>query len=231
MAATDASNAVFHTTELLEGILVYLPIRDVLQAQRVSQRWYDVIASSKKMKPNLFLAARPCHEYLYWKRDKPNDREYSPFVTSEPLEGRACHKIVAPYPAFTWDAAAQDRTYISIDIDCEQLVSWEPGQWQDMLIMQPPCFEASVRYIDGFGDSTTVKDEHGITLGALRHFDMPRKAERDRLHATMLRRGANKKAALRMKLRVTVGGYVAKDAPYVAEAMSRLDGDRHVVLA
>ncbi|KAK5684276.1 hypothetical protein LTS10_004140 [Elasticomyces elasticus] len=41
-----ASTRVFATTELLEHILVFVPARDVLLAQRVSQRWQAVVTES-----------------------------------------------------------------------------------------------------------------------------------------------------------------------------------------
>lgn len=46
---------VLDTVELFEAILICLPVRDLLLAQRVSRRWRDVIARSIKLQRALFL--------------------------------------------------------------------------------------------------------------------------------------------------------------------------------
>lgn len=46
---------VFDTVELFEAVLVCLPARDLLLAQRVSRRWQNVIAKSTKLQRALFF--------------------------------------------------------------------------------------------------------------------------------------------------------------------------------
>ena len=46
---------VFDTVELLESILVKLPTRDLLFAQRVCKRWQDTIQDSCVLRRALFL--------------------------------------------------------------------------------------------------------------------------------------------------------------------------------
>ncbi|KAK5712595.1 hypothetical protein LTR17_017910 [Elasticomyces elasticus] len=50
-----ASTQVFATTELLEHILVFVPARDVLLAQRVSRRWQAVVTESPSLQELLLF--------------------------------------------------------------------------------------------------------------------------------------------------------------------------------
>lgn len=53
---TSAMNQVLTTYELLESILLELPLRDVLLAQRVSETFKDIINNSLPLQRQLFLA-------------------------------------------------------------------------------------------------------------------------------------------------------------------------------
>lgn len=50
-----AQTRVLNTTELLENILVCLPIRDLLFVQRTSKYWHNVIRYSIKLQRALFF--------------------------------------------------------------------------------------------------------------------------------------------------------------------------------
>ena len=56
-------NKVFDTVELLEAILLQLPCKDVLLAQRVSRTWQSIIHGSVKLQKALFLIS--AHEPLH----------------------------------------------------------------------------------------------------------------------------------------------------------------------
>ncbi|KAK3615731.1 hypothetical protein LTR56_026410 [Elasticomyces elasticus] len=53
-----ASTRVFATTELLEHVLAYVPARDVLLAQRVSQSWQAVIKKSPSLQKLLLFTGQ-----------------------------------------------------------------------------------------------------------------------------------------------------------------------------
>lgn len=60
MAQRHMSDTVFLTTELLERILVKLPMKDLLLAQRVSKKFRNVINGSKTLRQALFfISAEP----------------------------------------------------------------------------------------------------------------------------------------------------------------------------
>ncbi|KAK4613631.1 hypothetical protein CLAFUW4_09711 [Fulvia fulva] len=52
-----AAHAVFYTTELLEQILLELPMKDLLLDQRVSKMWKECIDKSTKLQKALFFVA------------------------------------------------------------------------------------------------------------------------------------------------------------------------------
>lgn len=54
-----ASRAVFHTSELVENILFYLPARDLFRVQRVSMSFKNAIANSRRIQEKLFLRKEP----------------------------------------------------------------------------------------------------------------------------------------------------------------------------
>ncbi|KAI7213718.1 hypothetical protein KC333_g6427 [Hortaea werneckii] len=60
-----ARNAVLHTTELLENILYFLPMKDLLFAQRVCMKWRELIQRSIPLQEALFF--RPKELNVFWK--------------------------------------------------------------------------------------------------------------------------------------------------------------------
>ncbi|KAK5696386.1 hypothetical protein LTR17_024262, partial [Elasticomyces elasticus] len=50
-----ASTATFDTVELLENIILFLPLRRILQVQRVSKQWQNTVQGSVKTRRALFL--------------------------------------------------------------------------------------------------------------------------------------------------------------------------------
>ncbi|EME77441.1 uncharacterized protein MYCFIDRAFT_85123 [Pseudocercospora fijiensis CIRAD86] len=59
-----AAAAVFYTAELLEHILKFLSMKDLLLDQRVCKQWRDVIKQSPELQQNLFF--RPREARVYW---------------------------------------------------------------------------------------------------------------------------------------------------------------------
>ncbi|KAI6826204.1 hypothetical protein KC367_g6764 [Hortaea werneckii] len=64
-ALSAARNAVLHTTELLENILYFLPMKDLLFAQRVCTKWRELIQRSVPLQEALFF--RPRELGVHWK--------------------------------------------------------------------------------------------------------------------------------------------------------------------
>ncbi|RMY64356.1 hypothetical protein D0863_09881 [Hortaea werneckii] len=67
-----ARNAVLHTTELLENILYFLPMKDLLFAQRVCTKWRELIQRSIPLQQALFFLPRELG--VYWKLVEEDDK-------------------------------------------------------------------------------------------------------------------------------------------------------------
>lgn len=58
MSRIAAATAVFMTTELLENILWFLPMKDLLLNQRVCRKWQVVIEDTPRLQQSLFFRPR-----------------------------------------------------------------------------------------------------------------------------------------------------------------------------
>ncbi|KAI6800527.1 hypothetical protein KC332_g15622 [Hortaea werneckii] len=64
-----ARNAVLHTTEHLENVLYFLPMKDLLFAQRVCTKWRELIQRSIPLQEALFLRPRELGVNGSWSRN------------------------------------------------------------------------------------------------------------------------------------------------------------------
>lgn len=58
MTTDAARKAVLHTNELLEEVILYLPMKTIFGVQRVCKQFKDVIATSPKIQTKMFLRLR-----------------------------------------------------------------------------------------------------------------------------------------------------------------------------
>lgn len=93
-----AENSVFAIPELLENILLHLPERDLLLAQRVNRCFRNVTTASVHLQRKLFLTADPKSKgglatELKWNplidSFRPRDCPYQPFCGGRRLDGNA----------------------------------------------------------------------------------------------------------------------------------------------
>lgn len=63
-----AYQQVFGTTELLEGILFFLPLPDLLRVQAVSSHWQQTIQRSSQLQERLFLKAAKRNDTVWLAR-------------------------------------------------------------------------------------------------------------------------------------------------------------------
>ncbi|KAF4307148.1 hypothetical protein GTA08_BOTSDO06092 [Botryosphaeria dothidea] len=110
----NASETVFNTTELLELILSFANLGDLLSAQRTCQRWKAVIDGSIKLQRCLYILP---------------DRRGADCYGLNPL-------LVQRF-RFSRDA----RGYLSVDTNTEwqeRVLSCPSASWRRMLVSQPP---------------------------------------------------------------------------------------------
>lgn len=65
-ATLSACEKVFGTWELVEHILLFLPLRQLLLAQKINKATFDVIASSTDIRRALFLKETFPPAHLVW---------------------------------------------------------------------------------------------------------------------------------------------------------------------
>ena len=183
MSRTSVSNAVFLTTELLENILGFLPMRDLLLAQRVCRKWRDVITENTRLQQNLFLEAeRPT---VAWKWSNAG-REYRLDRLPELPESEPRYEDKVTFTA-TLNEMLLDGgdQFESSTAECgigeifhlRDMACWrhKPGSWRRMFVTQPPATTIFMEWIlgdyeewrSGYG-SDWVDEFHkadGVTLG------------------------------------------------------------------
>jgi hypothetical protein len=76
-----ASSSVLNTYELLENILLHLPLRQLLLAQRVNKKFHAVIEDSLKINQALFFKPSSNH-HADWEDDIELERETGPLSPS-----------------------------------------------------------------------------------------------------------------------------------------------------
>lgn len=77
---------MFGTCELLEGVLSYLPLKDLFVLQRVSKQWGKVNAASPQLQEKMFLRLQskiPQETWVIYGTDEP------PYLT-DPIVTATC---------------------------------------------------------------------------------------------------------------------------------------------
>lgn len=156
MTRASILGAVFLTTELLEKILQYLPMKDLLLAQRVSRKWRAVINESRALQQALFLLPREAD--AYWEliegpKDKlvriPKD-DYVRGVESKDVfrSGRLnqllFEEIQYPYQGLV--SRAEDGGCEVFRLRFRPSAKHAAASWRRMLVTQPPAYELFTHY-------------------------------------------------------------------------------------
>ncbi|USW56437.1 Putative F-box-like domain superfamily protein [Septoria linicola] len=144
-ARTTSIEQVLATTELLEAILLQLPIRSVLLSQRISKTWHATITSSISLQRALFLRPAPVLS------TSPRSRKIHFIDLSTP-----CHQVLSlrgTQSLLTSILPIRKREKVStftLTNSRSSATEDEVGSWRSMLLSQPPrdteCFIGN--YID-----------------------------------------------------------------------------------
>jgi hypothetical protein len=145
------AHKVLNTTELLEAILVELPIRDLLFSQRVCRTFKDTIANSIRLQQALFLAAEPSITEAAQLR--LHQLTINPLFDGPYQNGRLKHSFVLDDGSLRlcqvrigafWSASPYQAS-LPINIYLPEAASVLVGNkvhqldsWRDMYLSQPP---------------------------------------------------------------------------------------------
>lgn len=170
-----ASAKTFDTYELLESILLHLPLSDLLLSQAVCQRWRDLHADSCRIQTALFkkpIDKDPIHVYRDSDRDDDNneDVDYDLFLALTDIEWPHTQSRPQRKPTFNpfLPKLVDGNMFAnpSLDRAKDKTRSFTNPQssWRGMQMAQPAIAEVWV------GCSTKFGDPRGITVGELTDF-------------------------------------------------------------
>lgn len=131
-----AAQKVIATYELLENILIHLPMVDVLLDQRVSRSWQSIIERSVGLQEKLFFKIRPSEaSSCYPPRSVEVNELLLGFLGVEEimiwrLPDKLFHEPNDIYRPFETSARPH--------VDLSRLVDRQ-GSWRKMLLVQPQC--------------------------------------------------------------------------------------------
>lgn len=166
---------ILQTPELLELILVQLPIKDLLLARRISTTFNNLIQTSPTLQQALFFRPRPA-----------SSPPPTPPASSAPLRSHPTGDLVTE----TWQRNSLltsafppwfDRPGLFISPEAFEmlpLASEQPAylrpeaSWRRMLVTQPPVTELGLLCEVSAMGGSSLKDgsahfAHGLTMGAL----------------------------------------------------------------
>lgn len=174
MTTDGPRQAVFKTVELLEMILMKLPIRTVFGIQRVCRQFHEIVATSAAVQQKLFLHPTGVERQVWTTyREYPNPpvRPYAVdahFVKArDDAEDKTTEKRVTParlnpllsLPAYRLNHSAADRAWIGRGEEVT-FAPWvtvlpenESASWRRMQLTDPPTTSAYVNLTLGTGTS------------------------------------------------------------------------------
>lgn len=171
-----AAAKVLATTELLETILLNLPMRDILRGKAVASDWKQTIEKSIKLKKASFLVADgnpiarcspPDQEYL-----KKTAFQFNPLFRSMRDSTRTGKTYLGacgdrPYPIGNSRTTTYEIVRNSHCLSIDEGIKL-PTVFRAMFLTQPPITicEAGV-LVQNWHRRATIFDTDGITLGAV----------------------------------------------------------------
>jgi hypothetical protein len=190
MTLDSLSLAVFGTCELLEGVLSYLPLKDLFVLQRVSKQWGKVIAASPQLQEKMFLRLQSKIPKETWVIDSLGESPFDVFMESHAsfmLRTRKLEFRLAKTPSseakrlytpITLSPALQilrsclktpqrvlgSRERASISVRRAELD--EHSSLCEMYLSDPPCCKVRLSLLtEPAGEGSLIKSNKGVTVG------------------------------------------------------------------
>ncbi|KAK5722136.1 hypothetical protein LTR17_014409 [Elasticomyces elasticus] len=150
MTRTSVFNAVFQTTELLENILYFLPLKGLAVAQMVCNKWRDVITQVEHFRQALFVEPAMPKAAWKWTMLRGNCHTLERLGVVPPLasatrfeDGISLQASLHPLLKFTeirddFDKLQSANGDIFTFADDARWRN-KPGSWRNMFITQPPA--------------------------------------------------------------------------------------------
>lgn len=183
----SASTKVLTTYELLERILVHLPIHSLFLANLVSKSWHSLLHRSIPLQQKLFLNSS-CPPV------KPIQSDYNHYsgrtralYHAQAVQLNPCGEILGlinqpsgrghRIPLVTFGLSDQSL-FLQFDIKgfpiYEERILGKEASWRGMLLTQPPITAVNFEFIrrDPHGGAVTVFNPRGVTFGDLHEMSL-----------------------------------------------------------
>lgn len=156
--ASSMATAVFNVQELLESVLSYLPVVDLVRSRRVNKTLHRLIETSPKLQRKLFLLPRNnLPKYWSWaSKENTNDRSFlsSRRLTSASSSSREKSNIVALLnpllQADDWDIKSsldETRSLVVVSsTEIDKRILTTKNKWPEMYLTNPPCTEVRIAF-------------------------------------------------------------------------------------
>lgn len=189
-----ARQAVFATSELLEKIILYLPMKTIFGIQRVSQKFKAVIDASPDIQTKIFRRLRGIQPET-WVADKTSKhgvRKFDPEARPADLRGRE-EKLLRPVTLnpllkvvrgpkgfrsaqewIEWNSSSapspRDRAawsgYEHVRIDVQRGLLGNDRSFLNAYITDPPTLSACAAIAAEYQVDPNMEPEYGIVLGS-----------------------------------------------------------------
>ncbi|KAF2811474.1 uncharacterized protein BDZ99DRAFT_518745 [Mytilinidion resinicola] len=191
----SATERTLGVTELLELVLLELPIRDIFQAQRVSQQWKAVISNSSPLRKAMWLTPvdssstqakhdeveLPTHSRLYSLTDKNHPRvlaakHFNPLL---PL-GEDNYRIELMMKGWLSEFVREELVLVVPDptewkhsFSLVASKGEDKAAWEDMQVFSPPITRFEIHIVDTKKGTVYVHNmpklynENGIRMGEM----------------------------------------------------------------
>ncbi|CZT14202.1 uncharacterized protein RCC_00176 [Ramularia collo-cygni] len=180
----SCAEKVLTTYELLENILIHLPMHNIFTCQRVSRQWQSIIQRSVRLREAMFLTSsstplRP-EDTVYnrtvlccWNRGQTLYRaeEALTFNPAASVGVAFCiprqSLLKKPFGAFRFHLHHYPRLTIEA---LPEIAQGERASWKDMFLTEPPVIAIDFMFRGGmspFGHLFALWNPHGIKFGDL----------------------------------------------------------------
>lgn len=181
-SAPTATQTALSTYELLEQILLHLPIHDLFTLHRISKPWHSLLNRSVPLQERLFLkpTSSPVNpiQSLYNHYSGRTRAIYPPL----PLQLNPCGEVAGLYsqssgrghriPLLTFGISDQNL-FLQFEIKgipiYEKRILHERASWRRMFLTQPPVTAVNFEFLrrDPHDGAVTVFNPAGVTWGDL----------------------------------------------------------------
>lgn len=167
MKTDGPRQAVFNTAELLEAILLEIPMKQLFPIRRVSKQFRDTVNTSIKLQEEMFIRPRKAEKEFWmlrttqttghslgdWRQShqcefvQASEAVSNVVKGAEPMQPALLNPLIRNLDLSGYESAASRimaRKVERVELDLTACLR-RPGTWQDMQLTEPPCTDIVVQ--------------------------------------------------------------------------------------